>query len=127
MSTISAANISDGTDTVGTEYVVNGSAKVWINYNAILNPAVIRDSLNVSSLSDIGVGTAQITYSSSLTGEFSNIIACSQSGRSTTQRSMAYDSTTANSFILGTFIDVGSTQSASDNTFNDAMVFGELA
>ena len=127
MSTISAANISDGTDTVGTGYVVNGSAKVWINYNAILNPAVIRDSLNVSSLSDIGVGTAQITYSSSLTGEFSNIIACSQSGRSVTQRSMAYDSATASSFIMGTYRDAGSTQVANDNALNDAMVFGDLA
>ena len=30
MSTIVTSNISDGTDTVGTEYVVNGSAKAWV-------------------------------------------------------------------------------------------------
>ncbi len=126
MSTISAANISDGTDTVGTEYVVNGSAKAWVNFDGT-GTASIRDSLNMSSLSDNGTGDFTLTYSSSLTGEFSNIIACSQSGRSVTQRSMAYDSATASSFIMGTYRDAGSTQVANDNALNDAMVFGDLA
>ena len=30
MSTIDVANITDGTDTVATSYVVNGSAKAWV-------------------------------------------------------------------------------------------------
>ena len=31
MSTLSVSNITDGTDTVETGYVVNGSAKAWVN------------------------------------------------------------------------------------------------
>jgi len=33
MSTLNVSNITDGTDTVGTSYVVNGSAKAWVNFN----------------------------------------------------------------------------------------------
>ena len=126
MSTIQASNVSDGTTTVGTSYVVNGSAKAWVNFNGT-GTAAIQDSLNMSSLTDNGTGDYTLTYTNNLTGVFSNILACSQSGRSATQRAMAYDSTTASSFIMGTYIDSGSTQSAYDNALNDAVIFGDLA
>jgi hypothetical protein len=124
--TVTSANISDGTDTVATGYVVNGSAKAWVNFDGT-GTAAISDSLNMSSLTDNGTGDYTLTYSNSLTGVFSNIVACSQSGRSSTQRAMAYDSATANSFVMGTYIDTGSTQTAFDNSLNDAAVFGDLA
>jgi len=126
MSNLVVSNISDGTTSVGTGYVVNGSAKAWVNFNGT-GTAAISDSLNMSSLTDNGTGDYTLTYSNSLTGVFSNIIACSQSGRSITQRAMAYDSTTASSFIMGTYIDSGSSQTAYDNSSNDAAVFGDLA
>ena len=49
MSTLNVANISDGTDTVATGYVVNGSAKVWARYDGA---SVIVESFNVSSTVD---------------------------------------------------------------------------
>ena len=60
MSTIQAANISDGTDTVGTTYVVNGSAKTLINFNAVT--VTITSSTNVSSLDDGGTGVYGINF-----------------------------------------------------------------
>ena len=126
MSTLEVSNLNDGTTTVGTTFITGGSAKAWVNFNGT-GTAAISDSLNMSSLTDNGTGDYTLTYTSNLTGVFSNIVACSQSGRSVTQRAMAYDSTTASSFIMGTYIDSGSTQSAFDNTLNDAMVFGDLA
>ena len=51
MSTLNVANISDGTDTVETGYVVNGSAKVWARYDGA---SVIVESFNVSSTVDLG-------------------------------------------------------------------------
>jgi hypothetical protein len=53
MSTLNVSNISDGTDTVATGYVVNGSAKAW----GVCNPAgtaVNVGTFNVSSISDDG-------------------------------------------------------------------------
>jgi hypothetical protein len=47
MSTIIASNISDGTTSVASTYVVNGSAKAWVNFNGT-GTVAIRDSLMLS-------------------------------------------------------------------------------
>ena len=126
MSEIRATTISDAAGTGPITLTGQSAAKAWVNFNGT-GTAAISDSLNMSSLTDNGTGDYTLTYSNSLTGVFSNIIACSQSGRSITQRAMAYDSTTASSFIMGTYIDSGSSQTAYDNSSNDAAVFGDLA
>ena len=60
MSTLNVSNITDGTDTVETGYVVNGSAKAWIKF-IMAGTAAINNSLNVSSLVDAGTGDFDIT------------------------------------------------------------------
>ena len=64
MSTLNVSNISDGTTTVGTGYVVNGSAKAWVNFNGTGTIAA-RDSFNVASLTDNGTGDYTLSYTSS--------------------------------------------------------------
>lgn len=61
MSTLNVANITDGTDTVETSYVVNGSAKAWCCWNGT-GTAAIRDSMNVASLTDNGTGDYTFSY-----------------------------------------------------------------
>ena len=65
MSTLVTSNISDGTTSVGTGYVVNGSAKVWCSFNGQGTPA-IGNSLNVSSLTDNGVGHYRVNFTSNM-------------------------------------------------------------
>ena len=65
MSNLVVSNISDGTTSVGTGYVVNGSAKAWISVNQTGTQA-IRDSLNVSSITDDGTGQTDIAYTSNM-------------------------------------------------------------
>ena len=48
--------------TVGTQYVVNGSAKVWCAYDSYAQ--VIDGSLNASSLTDNATGDTTVTFSS---------------------------------------------------------------
>ena len=48
---------------LATNFVVNGSAKAWINYNTNTSTTV-TNSLNVSSLTDNGTGDTSITVSS---------------------------------------------------------------
>ena len=67
MSTLNVSNITDGTDTVETGYVLNGSAKAWVNFNGE-NTIAIRDSLNIASLTDSGTGE----YKSSFTNNMAN-------------------------------------------------------
>ena len=66
MSTITASNISDATTTVGTSYVVNGSAKAWVNFDQVATNSA-RDSLNVSSITDAAVGQAHVNMTSAFT------------------------------------------------------------
>ena len=47
---------------IATNYVVKGSAKVWLNKNQTSTQA-IRDSFNISSISDSGTGRTLITVS----------------------------------------------------------------
>tara|TARA_R100000951_G_scaffold43876_1_gene37068 strand:- start:74 stop:490 length:417 start_codon:yes stop_codon:yes gene_type:complete len=48
-----------------TQYVVNGSNKVWINFEADGSGIPARDSLNVSSTDDDGTGDYGINFTSS--------------------------------------------------------------
>lgn len=63
MSTIQANNVSDGTTTVSTEYVVNGSAKAHANWD---NASTLTDTLNVSSGTDNGTGNARLNLTNDM-------------------------------------------------------------
>ena len=54
-----------GTESVNTTYVINGSAKAWLNFNQTSTQA-IRDSFSVSSISDTGAGRTQVTLTSAM-------------------------------------------------------------
>ena len=65
MSTLSVSNVSDGTTTVGTSYVVNGSAKAWVNFNGS-GTVAIRDSQGVSGLVDNAAGDYTLNFSNAM-------------------------------------------------------------
>lgn len=67
MSTINVSNISDGSTSVGTGYVVNGSAKAWAAYNG-QGTVSTRQSFNVSSMTDVSTGTYTFQLTSGLSG-----------------------------------------------------------
>jgi hypothetical protein len=73
MSTLNVANITDGTDTVETGYVVNGSAKAWVNFDGT-GTVAIRDSVNVSSLVDSGAGNYSINFTNNMDPSYSAIV-----------------------------------------------------
>ena len=53
---------------ISTSYVVEGSAKAWASWNGAGTLAV-NDSLNLSSISDLGTGNYQLNFSSSLNND----------------------------------------------------------
>ena len=65
MSTLNVSNISDGTTTVGTSYVVNGSAKHFCNWNGTGTPAVL-ESFNTASLTDVNTAEVTVNLSSAM-------------------------------------------------------------
>jgi len=73
MSTINVSNISDGTKTVATTNVTNGSAKSWVNFNGSTVTSAsdltgVDQSFNISSVVDNNTGR----YTPSQTNNFAN-------------------------------------------------------
>ena len=76
MSTLNVSNISDGTTSVGTSYVVNGSAKAWLNMDGTGTIAA-RDSFNTSSITDDAVGKYSQYYTSNMSSNDYSVSTCS--------------------------------------------------
>ena len=68
MSTLNVANITDGVTSVGTEYVVNGSAKAWLKTNYSSGTPIIQSSLNISSIGDINTGQRGVNFTNAMAG-----------------------------------------------------------
>jgi hypothetical protein len=64
MSTLNVSNISDGTTTVATTFVTNGSVKAWCSYNQ--DTPAIEDSFNISSFTDASTGIGQPNFTSNM-------------------------------------------------------------
>jgi len=64
MSTLEVSNLNDGTTTVATTFVTNGSAKAWANKAS--DGASLLDSFNISSIDDDGTGDFGIHFTSSM-------------------------------------------------------------
>ena len=63
MSTLKLGTIAtqDGTESTEVTNVVNGSAKAWVNFDGT-GTVAIRDSENVSSITDNGAGTYAVNF-----------------------------------------------------------------
>ena len=68
MSTLRCTNLQDtsGGNSLTTAQIYNGAAKAWVNFNGTSTVA-IRAQFNVSSITDNGVGSYTVNYSSALT------------------------------------------------------------
>ena len=126
--TIAADTLTHSTaGSIATNYIVEGSAKVWVNFTGITTTAS-RDSFNVSSLTDDGTGRTTIAISNSMangnyTGSWFN------NGSS----GATYDSFT-NNFVgnfapraTGSYSVYAFAANAIDALRNDSIVFGDLA
>lgn len=73
---------------VDTQYVVNGSAKAWINFNGT-GTIASRDSFNVGSISDEGTGKYDINLTSSMNND-DYCVTCGAGRDSTTYHSAGF-------------------------------------
>ena len=112
-----------------TQYVVNGSAKAWVNLDATGTPSA-RDSLNLSTITDNSAGDFTLTWSSSLAnanysvsgmGENFNI-----SSSTTTVLGFKNGSLPSTSSVNLTTCRTNST-STTERAINNALVMGDLA
>ena len=71
MSTLEVSNLNDGTTTVATTFVTNGSAKAWAKFNGSSFSTSGDATFNITSLTDDGTGDYTITIASDFSsGDF---------------------------------------------------------
>jgi len=103
---------------VDTQYVVNGSAKSWVNLNG-LGTIALRDSLNVASLTDNGTGSYSANYTNSMND--SNYASVISGGN---YHNITHTDNTASLYRLDHY---GSSHTGADASISTGSVFGDLA
>ncbi len=124
MSTLNVSNITDGTTTVGTSYVVNGSAKVLCSVIYSGGTPTTSQSLNTSSLTDVSAGNCGFNVASSFSGS-SYGITYGGNDNNYGNRMAFIGSTITSSFFRTVFIEGNSTTVEDDR--HAVTAFGDLA
>ena len=65
MSTINVSNLNDGTKTVATTNLTNGSAKAW-GYNIHNSTDSSSNTFNISSITDVATGRTDCTLTNAM-------------------------------------------------------------
>ena len=121
MSTINVSNITDGTTTVGTEYVVNGSAKAWAGN--VADSAVSSSSFNISSISDTGSGDNRLNLTNNMSAANYSVVSMAGPNGATPRVISLYDSPAASYRVFCTVPSSDGQSSGPSNT----TAFGDLA
>ena len=113
---------------IATNYVVEGSAKSWVNFNGTGTVAV-QDSLNVSSITDNGTATYTQNYSSSFSNASYSVTGCLRYTGTGTGLSLTFTNTSTPLTTSGTQFYANSDASVSvvDNPIVCSQTTGDLA
>ena len=116
---------------IATSYVVNGSAKAWINFNGTATGAVstyTRDSLNLSVTIDNGTGDYTLGFTSSMgNATYSHAGSSGGQNSTTTGAVYQYDQLTARTSAVFRVGAIASAGGLTDPPNMDTHVMGDLA
>ena len=115
--------ITDGTDTVETGYVINGSAKAWIHFDQSTT-LVVDNSLNISSSTDVAGGKSSHNF----TNSYANMFYTKSAGGANGVTSSSQYEAEAWAIDAGSFYVYGHWQTtAYDLQYVSATTLGDLA
>lgn len=113
-----------------TDYVVNGSAKAWVNFNGN-GTVAIQSSTNTSSITDNGTGDYTSNLSSAMSDASYSGLASARDGSTGTNVVAADGNTsrtvTASAFNVWTAYSGQSNKTLYDALFVDLAINGDLA
>ena len=108
---------------IATSYVVNGSAKAWVHFNASTGTPNAQGSLNLSSITDSGVGIFQPTYSSTFANDDYSFVAITGTSAGGGWSVEGADRTATRTKMY----TLSSTDNLTDYSHNNALAHGDLA
>ena len=123
--TLSTSGQITGTaKSVDTDYIVNGSAKCWVQYNA---STAIQDSLNTTSLTDSATGkTIWIIASDMNNDDYAVTTSAANGDASATSNTLDPHTFATGNVSLNAFAGAD-TASLADRSHCSAMIMGDLA
>ena len=97
-SNITVDTLTKGSTTLNTDEIVDTNSsqicKAWVNFNGT-GTVAIRDSFNVSSITDNGTGVYTINYSTTMSNSnYATVVGSDVPGNSHTGRSVLYSRST---------------------------------
>jgi len=119
---------ASGNNSIATSFVAQGSAKAWSNFNGTGTPA-LRDSLNLSSISDDAAGQYTLSYTSAMGNTTYSVgaIGTTDVGESTT-KFLVYDADDTFTASATQFRFISRADNTStDNTHGFTQTHGDLA
>ena len=123
---IKADTLTHSTEgSVDTNYVVQGSTKVWATWDSANDPATLEDSFNTSSLTDVDTGTFQVNISNNMSGAYYSPVGMIRFYHMSVQTTLP----TTSVLSLRTFFvnSTGGGRGSYDNAFMTAQIVGDLA
>mgnify|MGYP001174700933 CR=1 FL=1 len=120
-----------GTESVDTTYVVNGSAKVWCNWDS---SQTARDSLNISSVTDTAQGRATLAFTSNMNNNDYAIASHQRQGTGDSYLKGSYGLaegtdaiSTSDLLIRHASVNASTFTAAYDANYNSTILHGDLA
>ena len=126
MSTLNVSNITDGTDTVETGYVLNGSAKAWVNLNGT-GTASITGSFNVASITDNGTGNYSVTLTNAMDNNSGSVTSGSCSSSNLGDLVTGFGYSTSVFKLNGQYVHGSPTSDPRDVNPSNGAIHGDLA
>ena len=126
--TLSTSGQITGTaKSVDTDYLLNGSAKAWINFDGTASGAAARGSFNLASMTDTSTGV----YVCNLTNAFANTNDCAATSSASASTSGSDNRNISTTITSASAIDSRVSNAASgavlDTSINYVSAFGDLA
>ena len=107
---------------LATNFVVNGSAKAWCHYEGDETSNILKDSLNIASITDLATGRHSVTYTNNMNNAFYASSACGS-----TQR-RGHTDTNSHATTGVTFeYEAGGGTTFTDAAQNQHIIMGDLA
>lgn len=125
MSTLKCTTISkqDGSASVPTDTVVNGSAKAWVNFNGT-GTVAIRAAFNVSSITDNGAGEYDVNLTAALSdANYAVVVTPSDANQASSGSMTGSGNPTTASSAEAHVRTVGSTPAGYDASYVSVAIF----
>ena len=132
MSTINVSNISDGTKTVATTNVTNGSAKAYVTFNGVNLTASadltgVSESFNISSVVDIIAGRGTVGFTNAMSSSYHCSTASAGDTSSSAARNIMVNDGLANTTTTCRFHIENHSNTLGDAEYTGIVTQGDLA